>query len=44
MKMKTLDSCFLRFFDGKPNVRKEVKLKTPRELQVRILFNATNSL
>jgi hypothetical protein len=25
----------MKFFDGKPNVRKEIKLKTPRDLQVR---------
>jgi len=35
MKMRTKDLCFLKFFDGKPNIKKEVKLKTPRELQVR---------
>ncbi len=35
MKMRTVEPCFLRFFDGKPNLKKEVKLKTPRELQVR---------
>ena len=34
MKMRTNDACFLKFFDGKPNIKKEVKLKTPRELQV----------
>lgn len=34
MKMRTKDVCFLKFFDGKPNIKKEVKLKTPRELQV----------
>ncbi len=32
MKMRTTEQCFLRFFDGKPNLKKEVKLKTPREL------------
>jgi hypothetical protein len=32
MKMRTKDLCFLKFFDGKPNIKKEVKLKTPREL------------
>lgn len=32
MKMRTVESCFLRFFEGKPNLKKEVKLKTPREL------------
>ncbi len=32
MKMRTTEPCFLRFFDGKPNLKKEVKLKTPREL------------
>lgn len=34
MKMRTKDACFLKFFDGKPNIKKDVKLKTPRELQV----------
>ena len=34
MKMRTVEPCFLRFFEGKPNLKKEVKLKTPRELQV----------
>jgi len=34
MKMRTRDLCFLKFFEGKPNLKKEVKLKTPRELQV----------
>lgn len=34
--MKTRDPLFLKFFEGKANVRKEVKLKTPRELQVRL--------
>ena len=28
MKMKTKDSIFLKFFEGK-NIKKEVKLKTP---------------
>jgi hypothetical protein len=32
MKMTTKDPCFLKFFEGKPNLKKEVKLKTPREL------------
>lgn len=32
MKMKTKDSIFLKFFEGK-NVKKEVKLKTPAQLQ-----------
>jgi inositol hexakisphosphate/diphosphoinositol-pentakisphosphate kinase len=32
MKMRTKDSCFLKFFEGKQNLKKEVKLKTPREL------------
>jgi inositol-hexakisphosphate/diphosphoinositol-pentakisphosphate 1-kinase len=32
MKMRTTEPCFLKFFEGKPNVKKEVKLKTPREL------------
>lgn len=35
MKMRTRDPLFLKFFEGKANIRKEVKLKTPRELQVR---------
>ena len=30
--MKTKDSIFLKFFEGK-NVKKEVKLKTPAQLQ-----------
>ena len=34
MKMLTVEPCFLRFFEGKPNLKKEVKLKTPRELYV----------
>jgi hypothetical protein len=37
--MRTKDACFLKFFDGKPNIKKEVKLKTPRELQVRFSFD-----
>lgn len=32
MKMKTKDSIFLKFFEGK-NIKKEVKLKTPAQLQ-----------
>ena len=32
MKMKTKDVIFLKFFDGK-NIKKEVKLKTPTQLQ-----------
>lgn len=35
MKMRTKDAAFLKFFEGKTNPRKEIKLKTPRELQVR---------
>ena len=34
MKMRTKDTCYMKFFDGKANVRKEIKLKTPRDLQV----------
>ncbi|CDW83263.1 inositol hexakisphosphate and diphosphoinositol-pentakisphosphate kinase 1 [Stylonychia lemnae] len=32
MKMRTKDVCFLKFFDNRPNQKKEVKLKNPREL------------
>ena len=31
MKMKTKDTHFLKFFEGK-NVNKEVKLKTPKQM------------
>jgi hypothetical protein len=37
MKMKTKDYQFLKFFEGKSNPRKEVKIKNPRELQVLII-------
>ena len=33
MKMKTRDPTFLKFFDGAKNMKKEVKLKTPAQLQ-----------
>lgn len=39
MKMRTKDQCFLKFFEGKPNLKKEVKLKTPRELQVSLFLS-----
>lgn len=32
MKMKTKDEMFLKFFEGK-DVKKEVKLKTPKQMQ-----------
>lgn len=32
MKMKTKEKIFLKFFEGK-SVKKEVKLKTPAQLQ-----------
>ena len=41
MKMKTQDSIFLKFFEGK-NTRKEVKLKTPAQLTK--LLDMTNNL
>ena len=33
MKMKTTDQIFLRFFDHVKNPKKEIKLKTPKQLQ-----------